>query len=122
MDGSARRGAARYFLAIVCASIFALGGLHLASAQDSLRPGQMIELKEQLETGLRARLPSEFDYLDSIVTKVNTGQLPQSLVRSTFVYARKQRRYPIRHFDQALRIRAKRQGITGVPILKVDVQ
>ena len=86
-----------------------------------LRPGQMIELLEALETGLRARLPSEFAYLEEVVAAVQAGRLPEVLVRSTFIYARKKPRHPIRYFDRALRIRADRQGITNVPILPVVV-
>ena len=82
----------------------------------------MIQLLEALETGLRARLPSEFDYLEEVVDAVDTGQLPEVLVRSTFIYARKKPRHPIRYFDRALRIRADRKGIKGVPILPVVVQ
>ena len=80
----------------------------------------MIQLLEALETGLRARLPSEFAYLEQIVDAVEAGQLPEVLVRSTFIYARKKPRYPIRYFDRALRIRAKRDGITNVPVLPIE--
>jgi hypothetical protein len=95
----------------------ALAGISQASAQRALRPGQLIDLKEQLITGLRPRLPSEFRYIDKVVDEVEAGQLPESLVRSTFVYARKKQPYPIQYFDRALRVRAKQRGIMGVPIL-----
>lgn len=90
-----------------------------SGAQRGLRPGQMIELKEQLITGLRPRLPYEFRYIDQVVDQVDVGELPEPLVRSTFGYARKKRPYPIRYFDRALRIRAKERDITDVPILPV---
>ena len=106
----------------LCALVVALYVANLVDAQHGLRPGQVIELQQQLETGLRARLPSEFDYIEAVIAKVNVGELPQALVRSTFVYARKKRPYPLQYFDRALRIRARRQGILGVPILRVDIR
>ena len=94
----------------------------VSNGQQGLRASQMIDLQRQLETGLKARLPSEFDYLEAIVNQVRNRELPQSLVRSTFAWARKKPRYPIRYFDQALRLRAGRVGIRNVAVLPVVVQ
>ncbi len=90
--------------------------------QGALRPGQMINLKQQLETGLQARLPEEFEYIEKVVMKVDMGELPERFVRQNFAYARKQAPYPIRYFDRALRIRGKKLGYSNIPVLPVKTR
>ncbi len=68
-------------------------------------------LKEQLETGLLARTPAEQAFVAKVVQLVDDGELPNSLVQSTFLYARKKLPYPMPYFQRALKIRAKRVGI-----------
>ena len=68
-------------------------------------------LQEQLEKGLRARLPREFAFINRVVTMVEKGQLPLDLVRGTFDWARKKRPYPFPYFEQGLKKRAARIGI-----------
>jgi hypothetical protein len=64
-----------------------------------------------LTTGLKARRPEEFAYIDLVVDLVDAGILPESLVRSTFAYARRKKPYPLVYFQGALRVRARKQGI-----------
>jgi hypothetical protein len=79
-------------------------------------PGVVVaDLKDQLEKGLRARLPREFAFIAQVVDMVEHGRLPLELVVGTFHWAREKatyKRYPFPYFEQALRIRARRQGIT----------
>jgi hypothetical protein len=82
-----------------------------SDAQEPLPPGIEIDLKDQLERGLKARLPAEFEYLDRIALLVKERRLPLELVLSTFQYARHKRPYPIQYFHRALMIRAERIGI-----------
>ena len=70
-----------------------------------------ITLKERLETGLRARRPQEFTYIAMVAQRVDEGTLPQSLVDSTFLWARNKKPYPFPYFKQALELRAKKLGI-----------
>lgn len=73
---------------------------------------QVASLRETLEKGLRARLPEEFQYIDRVVTLVDQGVLPLSLVLSTFKWARKQHQvYPFVYFKLGLRERAGKLGI-----------
>ena len=81
------------------------------AAQSGIRPPEMIQLKEQLETGLRARRPIEFAYIQQVVDAVENEQLPLLLVKSTFHYARQKRPYPFQYFQRTLRIRAKEVGL-----------
>lgn len=70
-------------------------------------------LQEQLEGGLRARLPPEFAFIKRVVTAVETGRLPIALVKSTFAWARRKKQpYPFPYFERALKLRAAEQGLT----------
>ena len=68
-------------------------------------------LKDKLEKGLKARLPSEFAFIANVVSKVNDGTLPLSLVDSTFIWARKRSDRPFEYFQHGLTLRAQKQGI-----------
>jgi hypothetical protein len=87
-----------------------LGRRAVAQAQGQRRAS----LQEILETGLKARLPREFRFIERVVEMVNDGDLPLELVMSTFHWARKKTRYKkhaFPYFEHGLRIRAARQGI-----------
>ncbi|MCL4202138.1 MAG: hypothetical protein KJ000_06570 [Pirellulaceae bacterium] len=68
-------------------------------------------LKDQLTAGLRARLPSEFTFIEIVIEKVEADELPLDLVMSTFLWARRKLPYPFPYFEHALRMRAKSKGI-----------
>ncbi len=87
------------------------GRIFAQSSPKPLAPGRVIDLRDMLTTGLKCRRPEEFAYIDGIVALVDSGVLPESLVRSTFAYARKRRPYPLVYFQQALRRRVKKLGI-----------
>ena len=75
---------------------------------------EVADLKQQLEKGLRARRPEEFQFVDLVVKMVGNDTLPLALVRSTFLWAKKKAittRYPFPYFERALRVRAAKQGI-----------
>jgi hypothetical protein len=84
----------------------------LAEAQNTSSSGFILPtLKEQLIDGLRARIPSEVAFVDEVVARVNSGDLPLSMVQGTFLWARKKPRYQMPYFQQALTARAKEIGI-----------
>jgi hypothetical protein len=66
-----------------------------------------LDLKTQLEKGLRARRPVEFEYIKEIVRLVETNKLPRTMVTTTFVWARKQPTRQLQYFQFALQTRAK---------------
>ena len=72
---------------------------------------KVASLRDQLEKGLKARLPREFAFIDRVVGMVDAKQLPYDLVQSTFLWARVKRPYPFPYFEMGLRTRAARQGI-----------
>ena len=73
------------------------------------------DLQQQLESGLKARLPEEFAFIKKVVAMVGNDQLPLKLVKSTFQWTRKNplaKDHPFVYFQRALRVRAKKIGIT----------
>jgi hypothetical protein len=65
----------------------------------------------QLNMGLKARRPVEFDYLQQVVALVDQGELPKTLVDTTFVWAyKKPTRRRLQYFQFALRARANQLG------------
>lgn len=66
-----------------------------------------LDLKTQLEKGLYARRPVEFEYIDQIVKLVEEGKLPRKLVTSTFVWAQKNEVRRLQYFQFALQARAR---------------
>jgi hypothetical protein len=73
---------------------------------------EVADLQEQLEDGLKARLPREFAFIDRVVALVREGRLPLDLVKGTFQWARSKRPYPFPYFERGLRLRAAKLGIT----------
>ncbi len=93
-----------------CAAILAsdLPGAFAAPGDSGL---QVADLKDQLEGGLKARLPREFAFIAQVVEKVESGDLPTEMVLGTFHWARRKRPYPFPYFERALRLRAAKEGI-----------
>jgi hypothetical protein len=92
----------------------AAGPTHLAAQQSNTSTGvdgATVDLKIQLEKGLKARLPREFDFIAYVVGMVDNNQLPRDLVQSTFLWARVKKPYPFPYFENGLRVRAARRGI-----------
>ncbi|MBX7166075.1 MAG: hypothetical protein K1X74_06970 [Pirellulales bacterium] len=73
---------------------------------------QTTDLKTTLEKGLRARKPEDFVFIARVVALVENKTLPVTLVQSTYAWASRKPRTPFPYFQQALRIRAKRIGVT----------
>lgn len=107
-------------IAALLAILLAAGWCSLVAAPPVVPPSlgntKNLDLKQQLEKGLKARRPIEFDYVAKVVTLVENGTLPRTLVDSTFGYARRQPR-PLQYFEFALQFRAKKIGI-DVPVIE----
>ena len=87
------------------------GRLPAADGGGGSAGGEVAGLKDQLDAGLKARLPEEFAFIDKVCTMVDRGQLPFDMVKSTFMWARKKRPYPFPYFERGLRLRAAQRGI-----------
>ena len=70
-----------------------------------------LDLKTQLEKGLKARRPVEFQYINQINTLVEEGKLPRKLVASAFVWARNKPTRQLQYFQFALQARTKKLGV-----------
>jgi hypothetical protein len=100
------------FQAMSIVLVFAVAAAGLVKGQVVNSGGVVVAtLKQQLETGLLARTPSEQAFVKQVVVLVESGDLPISLVQSTFLWARRQGRYPMPYFERALRLRASTIGI-----------
>jgi len=94
------------WLAFACV-VLSLTSERAVAQESALR----ITLKDQLEKGLQARRPQEFAFIAHVVSRVEEGSLPRSLVDSTFLWARSKRPYPFPYFERGLKVRAKKAGI-----------
>ena len=93
-------------LAIVIASNCSL-------AQDSPPGVRIAELQDQLESGLKARLPNEFEFIGRVVQSVKDRELSTGEVKSIFQWARRKNKIaPFPYFERAMRIIAAQKGIT----------
>jgi len=99
---------------VVCVAV-ALGsaGLvpYLTGASGVAAGAEVAELQDQLESGLKARRPAEFAFIQRVVTLVEQGRLPVPLVVSTYRWAESKYKQPFPYFVRALRIRAARIGV-----------
>lgn len=69
------------------------------------------ELERTLKAGIKARRPAEVAFVEMVVGKVQRGELPPGLVRSSFMWARKQPRNQAVYFEQVLRRLADRANV-----------
>jgi hypothetical protein len=111
-------------LLVVALLVFGVAMGHVQAANEEVErivvnPGRAsttVTLRDRLVVGLEARLKSEVVFVELVVAKVRTGQLPQRLVDETFLWARQrvqkgrlnQTYRPIVFFEPAMRLRAKR--------------
>jgi hypothetical protein len=84
-----------------------------------LNPNQPQTYRDVLVFGLKAKLPTELAFVDSVVVAVEEGQLPSRLVDQTYFWARNRsgnglygrRNRPIVYFIPALQARLKKLHI-----------
>ncbi len=81
-------------------------------ASNSCFAAKSVTLKEQLEKGLKARRPEEFAFIATVVDLVEKKKLERKLVDSTFLWARRKPKHKFQYFKHAMRLRAKRAGVT----------
>jgi hypothetical protein len=114
-------------LAVAAALLMLVAAETPAAQKDSvqrvaLAPAKVqrpISLRDRLVVGLQARLKSEVAFVELIVARVQTGDLPQRVVDETFFWARARgttlrsgrTRRPIIYFKPAMEARAKRLGV-----------
>ena len=88
-------------------------GFHRAATSNPVAV-EVADLKDQLEKGLKARLPMDFAFISKVVMLVENDKLPLKTVKAVFQWARDKgakNNYPFPYFQRALKIRAKKLGI-----------
>ena len=90
-------------------------GQRASAVQDS---PLVADLKDRLLSGLRVRTDQERAFIDAVVAKVENETIPRSLVDSTFLWVRTNKRnhdYPFFYFERILRQRGTKAGIEIPP-------
>jgi len=78
---------------------------------DATIGAEVAELRDQLIFGLRVGREEDTKYINSVVRMVDSGQLRLELVRTTFIWARRKPYNKVQYFQQALKVRAEKEGI-----------
>lgn len=74
--------------------------------------GQVANLKDTLEKGLKCRLDREFAFVDLVVIAVDERRLPEKMVLEMFTYARRKNQHrPFVYFERGMIIRAAELGV-----------
>jgi hypothetical protein len=72
-----------------------------------------VELRDQLNFGLRTFTPQQKQFIDQVVARVDNGTLPRAMVNVVFVWSRKRKpNAPFPYFEIAMRLLAERRGVT----------
>jgi hypothetical protein len=95
----------RTLLALLPAALAWPGGVGRGDTDSKL------DLQETLEKGLKARRRQEFQFIGRVVNLVESGELPEKMVQSTFLWARRKREHPMQYFERALRVQAAKIGV-----------
>jgi hypothetical protein len=76
---------------------------------------------ETMKAALQTATPEENGFIQHVLDLVDLGKLPESLVESTFLWARKKPRRKFQYFKFGLTVRARRVGIElWEPTVKVQ--
>jgi hypothetical protein len=87
---------------------------------EAAKPQKPVSLRDRLIVGLRALSPSDVEFVERVVARVNSGRLPQRVVDETFFWARQRAgvksagtkaRRPIIYFRPAMIAQARRIGV-----------
>jgi hypothetical protein len=72
-----------------------------------------VELKDQLNYGLRVAFTDQQMFVDQVVAKVEAGELSRAMVNVVYVWAKKRKpNIPFPYFEYVMRLLAEKRGIT----------
>lgn len=72
----------------------------------------VVELRVQLQSGLRIFLPEQQAFLDTVLAAVDQGRIPRSMVNLVYVWAiRRNKKVPFPYFEIAMKSLAERRGV-----------
>ena len=90
--------------------------LRLAIERDQFE--RAADLRDRLISGLKIRTTSERKFIEQVLQRVESNEIPQKLVDSAFLWVRSNKAnhdYPFFYFERVLRIRGKRAGVAIPP-------
>ncbi|MCA9106854.1 MAG: hypothetical protein R3B96_03175 [Pirellulaceae bacterium] len=102
------------FIALTAGTVACQWAVQSVDAVQQTGGGREADLRDRLTTVLRVRTDPEKDFVEAVVAKVTTGDIPRELVDSTLLWVRSNRAdspYPFFYFERVLRIRGQRAGI-----------
>ena len=72
-----------------------------------------VELRIQLQNGLRIFLPEQQEFVDKVLVAVDSGQIPRAMVNMVYVWSlRRNRKIPFPYFEIAMRTLSDRRGVS----------
>jgi hypothetical protein len=72
-----------------------------------------VELRIQLQNGLRVFLPQQQTFLNTVLAAVDNGLIPRAMVNLVYVWSlRRNPKVPFPYFQVAVRALAARRGVT----------
>jgi hypothetical protein len=95
----------------VCLSIVVMLALLSAARAYADDSGPFPLDADTMRAALRTATPEENGFIDYVIKRVNKGTLPQDMVESTFLWARKKPQRKFQYFKQGLIVRARDAGI-----------
>ncbi len=100
-------------LASLSNSGFAQDGLDFSfNDAERMMSFNTVELKDQLNFGLRTFTTGQKAFIDGVVARVDNGELPRAMVNVVFVWSRKRKpTFPFPYFEIAMRLLAERRGV-----------
>jgi len=66
---------------------------------------------DAMQVALHTATPEEEGFIEYVVARTEAGTLPVSLVKSTFLWARRKNRNRFQYFKRGLIVRAAKEGI-----------
>ncbi len=92
------------WVVMLALAVLAFGRVQAARAEFSLTADQM-------KAALRTATVEEEGFIEKVLFLMHRGILPEDLVESTFLWARKRPKHKFQYFKYALKLRAADRGI-----------
>jgi hypothetical protein len=67
---------------------------------------------DEMKVALKTATPEEDGFIDRVQLLVKKNKLPEDLVMSTFIWAKRKIRYKFQYFKRGLIVRADQRGIS----------
>lgn len=109
------RSVAMILIAMVAGTVACQWPVQNVDAVQQSGGGREADLRERMVTTLRVRTDEERAFVEAVVSRVVTGDIPQELVDSSLLWVRANKAdspYPFFYFERVLRLRGQRAGVS----------